>query len=66
MKGSRVKGRGGLENVFAFCALRAPRFSRLLQLDELCGARRCVCLLVTVLTAAFVYPFLLQHFRVLC
>ena len=64
MTGGRAKGRGGLQKGFKVFGLLATGFSQHIGLYELQSALRCVCLLVTVRRAAFIYLFGIQNFCV--
>ena len=57
MKGSRAKGRRGLEKIFEFYALLAARFSLRLWLVRRRGGRRYAPTSVTVLTALTIHLF---------
>ena len=56
-KGSRAKGRGGLENIFEFYALLATCFSSRLWRVRRQEVRCCAPTCVTVLTALTIHLF---------
>ena len=66
MKGSRAKGRGGLEIISEFYALLATRFFQRMRLHNLRGARLYAGIIATVLAPLFLYVFWPQSIRVVC
>ena len=62
LKGSRAKGRGGLEKRFEFYALLATRFSLHLWLVRRQGGRRYAPTSVAVLTALTIHLFDVERF----
>ena len=64
MEGSRAKGRGGLENVFEFYALRATVSSLRVWRVRRCGGRRYAPTSITVLTALTIHLFKVENISI--